>query len=159
LLFEELQKKDMTEKVLEAIESTVTELGYDIVEVEYKKMYDAFNLTVFIYSKTGITLDDCEKVHLEIDPILEELDPTEGKPYVLNVSSPGLDRPIKTERDFERAMGTEVEVKLYAPLKGKKNFEGKLIEKGENVIKIETKKEELTLERNRIALVRPLIKF
>ncbi|MCL2370166.1 MAG: ribosome maturation factor RimP [Firmicutes bacterium] len=149
----------ITEKVRDALESTVAELGYEIIEVEYKKKYDAYNLTVFIYNKAGISLDDCEKVHLVIDPMLDELDPTGGKPYVLNVSSPGLDRPIKTDRDYERAIETEVEVKLYAPLKGKKILEGKLIEAGEHTIKLEAKSGEISLERSKIALVRPLIKF
>lgn len=147
------------EKVSGAIEGIVGRLGYEIVEIEYKKRYDAFNLTVYIYSRAGISLDDCEKVHLAIDPVLDELDPTDGKPYVLNVSSPGLDRPIKTERDFERAIGTEVEIKLYAPLKGKKVFEGKLIELRDNIIKLETVKGETVFEKSKVAVIRPLVKF
>ena len=148
-----------TNKVKDALNDTVAALGYEIIEVGYAKKYDAFNLTVYIWNKAGITLDDCEKVHLAIDPILDELDPTGGKPYVLNVSSPGLDRPIVTERDYERALGTDVEVKLYAPLKGKKLFEGKLTAATPNKITIVTKDGEVELEMTRIAVCRPLIKF
>ena len=148
-----------TKRVQESISATVASLGYEIVEVEYIRKYDAYNLTVYIYNKAGITLDDCEKVHLAIDPVLDELDPTAGKPYVLNVSSPGLDRPIKTDRDFERATGTDIEVKLYAPLKGKKNFEGKLLAATPNKITLLTKTGETDLERTRIALCRPLVKI
>ncbi len=147
------------QKVLEKIESIVTALGYEVVDIEFEKKYGEDNLTVFIDIPTGVSLDDCEKVHYAIDPALDELDPTNGKPYVLNVSSPGLDRPFKKQRDFERNYGKEVEVKLYAPLKGKKLYEGVLVERGENVTVIKLSKETITIENNKIALVRPLVKF
>ncbi len=147
------------QKVLEKIEPIVTSMGYEIVDVEFEKKYVDDNLTVFIDVSTGVSLDDCEKVHYAIDPALDELDPTDGKPYVLNVSSPGLDRPFKKQRDFERNYGKEVEVKLYAPLKGKKIFEGVLVERKENVTVIESRGETIAIENNKIALVRPLVKF
>ena len=147
------------QKVLEKIEPIVTALGYEVVDIEFEKKYGEDNLTVFIDIPTGVSLDDCEKVHYAIDPALDELDPTNGKPYVLNVSSPGLDRPFKKQRDFERNYGKEVEVKLYAPLKGKKIYEGVLVERGENVTVIKLSKETITIENNKIALVRPLVKF
>ena len=79
---------------------------------------------------------------------------------MLNISSPGLDRPFKKQRDFERNYGKEVEVKLYAPLRGKKLYEGILKEKAENFLIIETAdKEDLKLEMTRVALVRPLVRF
>lgn len=146
------------DRVKNAIAAAVEHEGCEIVAVEYTKQYDEMNLTVFIYKK-GLTLDDCERVHYAIDPILDELDPTEGKPYNLNVSSPGLDRPFKTQRDFERNYGEEVEVKLYSPIRGKKLFEGVLIERGENITKINCGDEEKIFENNKIAYVRPLVKF
>ena len=106
------------QQIFQAINPVVTSLGYEIVEVEITHKNGETTLTVYIDIPTGVSLDDCEKVHYAIDPVLDELDPSEGKPYVLNVSSPGLDRPFKKQRDYERNYGKEVEVKLYAPIKG-----------------------------------------
>lgn len=152
----------MASKVAETVDGlireTVENLGYEIVEIEYAKKYGQMNLTVFIDIAGGVSLDDCELVHNAINPILDEADPI-SESYVLNVSSPGLDRPFKTQRDYERNYGKEVEVKLYAPLKGKKCFEGILTEKTENVLTIETSDGEIKIEANRVALVRPLVRF
>ena len=116
-------------------------------------------LTIFIDIPSGVSLDDCEKVHYAVDPLLDELDPTAGKPYILNVSSPGLDRPFKKQRDYERNYGKEVEIKLYAPLKGKKVYEGVLVARDENSLTLNLGKEEIKIENNKIAIARPLVKF
>ena len=147
------------QSVFEKIEPTVSGLGYEVVDVEFAKKYGEDNLTVFIDCPNGVSLDDCEKVHYAIDPLLDELDPTGGKPYVLNVSSPGLDRPFKKQRDYERNYGKEVEIKLYAPQKGVKLFEGVLVSRNENTVTIEVKGEQITFENTKIAFVRPLVKF
>ena len=145
--------------VLNKIEPLVTEMGYEIVDVEFVKKDGNDNLTIYVDVSYGMSLDDCEKVHMAIDPLLDELDPTNGKPYVLNVSSPGLDRPFNKQRDYERNYGKEVEIKLYAPLKGKKIYEGVLISRNENALTLNDGKEEITIENSRIALARPLVKF
>lgn len=150
---------NIAEKVSEAISPLVTEMGYEVVDVEYTKVVGVMNLTIYIDIVKGVSLEDCEKVHMAIDPIIDKLDPTGAEPYVLNVSSPGLDRPFKKLRDYERNYGKEVEVKLYAPLKGKKLFEGVLENKTENVLTIKTDKEEMKIECSKVALVRPLVKF
>lgn len=145
--------------VLNKIEPLVTEMGYEIVDVEFVKKDGNDNLTIYVDVSYGMSLDDCEKVHMAIDPLLDELDPTNGKPYVLNVSSPGLDRPFNKQRDYERNYGKEVEIKLYAPLKGKKIYEGVLLSRNENALTLNDGKEEITIENSRIALARPLVKF
>ncbi len=145
--------------VFDTINPTVTDLGCEIVEVEYVKKGADMNLTVYIDMPGGVSLDDCEKVHTAIDPLLDELNPTDDKPYILNVSSPGLDRPFKTQRDFERNYSREVEIKLYAPHQGKKVFEGILLERKENVTTISADGKVINLENNKIAYVRPLVKF
>ncbi len=149
----------ITQAVYDKINPTVTELGYEIVDVEFEKKDGNDNLTIFVDYPSGMTLDDCEKVHVAIDPLIDELDPTNGKPYVLNVSSPGLDRPFKKQRDYERNYGKEVEIKLYAPLKGKKLYEGVLLVRDDNSLTVLCDEKELTIENSRIALVRPLVKF
>jgi ribosome maturation factor RimP len=114
---------------------------------------------VFIDTEAGVDLDTCEKFHNAISDPLDLLDPTYDMPYTLNVSSPGLDRPFKTQRDFERNIGKEVEIKLYAPLKGKKYLEGFLVEFDENSVTIKTNKEQLKIARNKIAKINKAIKF
>ena len=147
------------QQIFQAINTVITELGYEIVDVEFAKKGTETTLTVFIDIPSGVSLDDCEKVHYAIDPVLDELDPSDGKPYVLNVSSPGLDRPFKKQRDYERNYGKEVEIKLYAPIKGKKVYEGILISHDENVTVINTDDKDTSIENTRIAFVRPLVKF
>ena len=101
-------------------------MDIELVDVEFK-MSKTPSLTVYIDTEDGVDLNTCEKYHRAIDGPLDEFDFTLGAAYTLNVSSPGLDRPLKTQRDFDRAMGQEVEIKLYAPEKGKKFFEGTLV--------------------------------
>ena len=131
-------------KPIEEIENVLlpiaNDLAIEIVEVEFKQGHSPA-LTVYIDTENGVDLDTCEKFHRAIDPVLDELDPTFGAAYTLNVSSPGLDRPLKTERDFNKCMGQKVEVKLFAPMKGKKFFEAKLVGYDGNCVGLEDKGE------------------
>ena len=102
------------------IEDVVTALGYELVDVEYKTLYGDKHLIVYIASEKGVSLDDCETVSNALDAPLDALDPTSSMPYCLDVSSPGLDRPFKSQRDYERNYGSKVEVKLFAPIDGSK---------------------------------------
>ncbi len=150
----------ITDKIFEKINSTVEGLGYEIVDVEYVKKGNDATLTVYIDNvPMGVSLDDCEKVSVAIDPLLDELDPTNGEPYTFNVSSPGLDRPFKKQRDFERNYGKEVEIKLYAPMQGKKIYEGVLVAHSDNVTEIECDGKQVKIENTKIAVARPLVKF
>ncbi|MBR2303370.1 MAG: ribosome maturation factor RimP, partial [Clostridia bacterium] len=96
----------MASKVCELVENLVLpfaeQCGVELVEVEYAKKVNGMNLTIFIDKEEGVSLNDCEKLHRLIDEPLDVLDPTDGKAYILNVSSLGIDRPLKTERDFKR---------------------------------------------------------
>ncbi len=132
-------------------------MNIEIVEVECNEKTAA--LTVYIETEAGVDLDTCEKFHNAIFEPIDELDPSYGEPYTLNVSSPGLDRPFKTARDFERNLHKEVEVKLYAPLKGKKFLEGVLEEFDENSVTVALQKETIKIPRNKIAKINKAIKF
>lgn len=143
------------EKVVPVIE----QLGYEVVEVEYAKKSDGMNLTFYIDNDKGIRIEDCEKVSKAIDDLLEELNPTENQTYILNVSSPGIDRPLKTDRDFSRSLEKEIEVTLFSKIDGKKKFVGNLIEFDDSIIVIEMKDKKVTLEREKIAHIVPVIKF
>lgn len=150
----------MNNTVYEAVNPTVVSLGYEIVDIVEHSEYGQKVIT-FVVDKVpdGVSLDDCERLHYAIEPIMDELDPTGGKPYVLEVSSPGLDRPLKTQRDFERNYGKEVEVRLYAPLKGVKSYEGVLLERTDGYVLLGRGSGETKIENTRIAVVRPLVKF
>ena len=146
------------EDIQGALQPIADELGIEIVEVEFKQGKEPA-LTVYIDVEGGVDLNTCEKFHRAIDPVLDEVDPSFGAPYTLNVSSPGLDRPLKTERDYQKAMGLRVEIKLFAPLQGKKLYEGVLKTHDENCVVIEEKGEELKFEKNKIAKICRAIDF
>ena len=145
------------EEVHSAIKSTADKMDIEIVDIVFDNKSNA--LTVFIETENGVDLDTCENFHKAIDVVIDELDPSYGEPYTLNVSSPGLDRPFKTKRDFERNLQKEVEVRLYAPLKGKKFIEGLLTDFDENSVTVKTEKEELKISPNKIAKINKAIKF
>ena len=108
----------IADAVTELVKPIVEGLGMELVEVLFAKTKEGDALTVFIDKEGGVSLNDCEAVHNAIDAPLDDLDPTDGKPYTLNVSSPGLDRPFKTDRDFAKHIGFKVETSLFAPIAG-----------------------------------------
>ncbi len=116
-------KKTVRETVREAIEPTVTELGYDIWDVTYSKVGADYHLEITIDSEAGINIEDCEKVHRAIDPILDELDPIEGF-YYLDVSSPGIERELRTAEHISRSVGQKVEARLFAAKDGRRSIVG-----------------------------------
>ncbi|MEI6601893.1 MAG: ribosome maturation factor RimP [Clostridia bacterium] len=115
--------KDIIEQLAKPI---VASLGLELVEVEYVREGKELFLRIYIYNEAGVSIDDCVAVNKLMDEELERVDPI-AEPYTLEVSSPGLDRPFRTARDFERYEGELVEVQLFQPEDGKKFFEGTLI--------------------------------
>ena len=114
------------EKVESLIEPKIKELGYNLYDVEYVKEGKDYYLRVYIDKDTGISIEDCELVSNNINEILDQADYIKDQ-YFLEVSSPGLDRPLKKDKDFERYKGRDVEIKLYKPMNGSKQFEGELV--------------------------------
>lgn len=130
----------------------------EIVDVEFKLGKNP-SLTIYIETEDGVDLDTLERFHNLISDPLDELDPSFGEAYTLNVSSPGIDRPFKTERDFERNLGLKVEIKLYAPIKGSKFLEGELIAFDKNTVTILCEGEERKIERTQIAKINQAIEL
>ena len=125
-------------------EPIAEELGVWIWDVEFVKEGARRVLRITIDSEEGVGIEDCEKLHRAIDPILDEADPIEEQ-YYLEVSSPGVERELRTAEHLYACEGWNVEVKLYAPLNGSKLYRGVLLEVGENgEIRIETKDGETT---------------
>ena len=112
-------------------EPVAQELGYELWDVEFVKEGADYFLRITIDSDEGITIDDCERMHRAIDPILDDADPIESS-YHLEVSSPGVERELKTDRHVEVCEGWDVEVRLYAPIDGAKTFTGELLPLGED---------------------------
>lgn len=150
-----------------SIESIVEELvlpildakEIELVDVEYVKEAGQFYLRIYLEKEGGITLNDCEAVSREINPILDEKDPIKDN-YYLEVCSPGLDRPLKKEKDFVRYAGRDVEIKLYKPLNGSKQLEGELVGLTEDKkIKVIIDDNEVEFDKKEIAIIRLAVKF
>lgn len=118
-------KVKSNQEIIDFCQPIATELDMQVVEVEFKQGKNP-SLTIFIDKVGGIDLDSCEKFHRAIYDPIDELDPTFGQPYTLNVSSLGADRPFKSEQDFNSHIGEKVEVKLVNSIRGKKFYDGVL---------------------------------
>ena len=124
-------KKNIAATVADLISETVEQNGCSLWDVEYVKEGADFHLRITIDKPEGITIEDCERVHRAIDPLLDEADPIESF-YYLEVSSPGLERELKTEAHLAASVGETVEVRLFAPRDGAKVFTGTLCEMRED---------------------------
>nr|WP_309099378.1 ribosome maturation factor RimP [Fredinandcohnia onubensis] len=117
--------KKVTQIVEELVIPIVTDLQMELVDVEYVKEGKDWFLRVFIDSEKGVDIEDCGLVSEKLSEKLDEVDPIPYN-YFLEVSSPGAERPLKKDSDFEKAIGKQVYVKTYEPIDGEKIFEGEL---------------------------------
>lgn len=154
-----MSKSSVAENVEKIIKPIVESLGYELVEVDYSKQHFGMALTITIFSKNGITIEDCEKVSNAIDAPIDELNPTNDEPYTLNVSSPGLDRPIKTSDDARRNLGVDIDIKLFTPKNGKKLWSGKIVDYCDESLTIEDESGKHTFTFSEIALAKQKIEF
>ena len=145
--------KNTAAAVREIIAPTAEELGYVLWDVEYLREGADNILRITIDSENGIFIEDCEKMHRAIDPILDANDPIE-QAYTLEVSSPGLGRQIKNAEQAERVFGCEVNVKLYAPdEKGRRAIRGELKEYGDGKFTVFVDGEDVTLDVKKAAKI------
>ncbi len=122
------------EEIVRFLEPIAERMNAEIIDANWNNRDSSLNL--FLDAKGGVDLNLLEAFHHAVDGPLDELDPTFGASYTLNCSSAGLDRPFKNARDYERHLGEKVEIRLYAPVSGKKRFEGELISFDGNTVKI-----------------------
>ena len=152
-------KVKSNEEIAKFLTEIAEPMGVTVFDVEFKQGKNPA-LTVYIEKEGGMDLDTCEKFHRAIDQPLDEFDPTFGQPYTLNVSSPGADRPFKTENDFLSHIGQKVEVKLYNSIRGKKFLEGELTGYDKERITLKTDaKTTFTIELKNIVKVNEYIEF
>jgi ribosome maturation factor RimP len=117
----------LRDELFRLLEPVVGSLGCELVELEFAPAGSGGVLRLYIDAPPGITLDDCERVSRQVSGVLESEDPIPGH-YTLEVSSPGLDRILRTRAHFERFVGSRIKVQLGAPLEGRRRFTGTLLE-------------------------------
>jgi ribosome maturation factor RimP len=115
----------VTTDVNRLIEPVLEGMGFELVDTEYLSEHGKWVLRIYADGEGGITVDDCAKISKEISILIEAKDIFQHE-YVLEVSSPGLNRPLKRNRDFERAVGKKIKVRMINPVKDQKNFTGVL---------------------------------
>ncbi|XCP83941.1 ribosome maturation factor RimP [Roseburia hominis] len=155
-----MSKKEIYEQKTEEILLPIVEKhGFELWDVEYVKEAGTWYLRAYIDKPGGIMIDDCEVVSRELSDILDEKDYID-EAYILEVSSPGLGRPLKKEKDFARSLGEEVEIRTYRPIDKQKEFIGILKDYDKDTVTIAYEDEETkTFDRSDIALVRLAFDF
>lgn len=153
-----MSKMKVEDVVYEIAKPVTDKHHYELVEVEYKKEGGEWYLRIYIDKDGGVTIDDCQLVSEEVSELLDQADPIDSS-YIFEVSSPGIERPLKTERDYQKSMGKLVEAKLFAPIDGKKVIEGTLTGYTDTTVELEQNKNKIVLEKQQIAIIKPVIVF
>lgn len=144
---------NVKDRVMKLVTPIAEEMEIYLVDVENARMGKSRLLRIYVDCDGGIDMNRCEAFHRAITDVLEEVDYD-----YLEVSSPG-DRPLKSDMDFVRLTGREVEVHLYAARDGKKKFEGVLLGRADGVIRIEADEQEISFESKDVSAVRPLFRL
>ena len=151
--------KNVVAVVREGILPVADELGYILWDVEYVKEGARRILRVTIDHENGITIEDCERMHRAIDPVLDDIDPIEDA-YDLEVSSPGIERDLRTDAHIDACIGEDVEIRFFAPFEGQKSVRGILAGREEaQSILLEIGGEVKSFPRERIAKIRTVFEF
>ena len=151
----EIYEAKAEELVLPLVEAN----NFELVDVEYVKEAGTWDLRIYIDKEGGININDCELVSRACSEILDKEDPIEDA-YILEESSPGLGRPLKKDKDFQRNLGEEVEVRTYKPINKQKEFVGLLDAWDKETVTLQLESGEMmTIARADIALIRQYIEF
>ena len=144
------QYEERTEGLLKPI---AERLGLEIVDVEFVKEAGNYYLRAYLDKEGGITIDDCEAASRALSDELDREDFI-SESYILEVSSPGLDRPLKKDKDFDRSIGRDVEIRLFKADDGVKEYRGSLKEYDKDTVTVLVNDEEKSFERKNISLIR-----
>lgn len=134
----------ITEKLEVLLKPSIDALGYELVAIEMVGTGGGEVLRIYIDQDSGITVDDCARVSRQVSAVLEVEDPVSGG-YALEVSSPGLDRPLVKPADFKRFEGDQVKIRIYEPVLGRRNFTGKLVAAENEFVVVEVDNEQYEL--------------
>lgn len=156
-----MENRSIKDVARAVVEQGLAGTEYELVDIQFKSERGKWYLNIFVDKPGGITLNDCELVNQLIDPILDSEQAIAGKHDYLVVSSPGLDRPLKTDGDFRRNLGRKLDVRLFSPMEKKREFTGCLKEfTGEAIVlEIEGAAEPLAIQRPNIAKAVQHIEF
>lgn len=147
------------QKAAELLEPILADMDFELVDVEYVKEAGTWYLRSYIDKPGGITVDDCEAVSRQFSDRLDQEDFIEDS-YIMEVSSPGLDRPLKKDKDFERNLGREVEIRTYRSIEKEKEFYGILCAYDDNSVTIEREDQtQMNFLKKDMALIRPALDF
>lgn len=153
------RRETYEQKTEELLQPLIEQHQFELVDVEYVKEGGSWYLRAYIDKPGGITVDDCEVISRALSDLLDEHDFIE-EAYILEVSSPGLGRPLKKDKDFARSIGEEIEIKTFRAINHQKDFTGILKEYDKEKIIIEVENEEtMEFDRANIALVRLAFDF
>ncbi len=151
--------RSISHKVEELISKTIEENNFELVDVEYVKEGKEWYLRIYIDCEKGVSLDDCELISRKVGDILDEKDIINSS-YILEVSSPGIERPLKKEKDFIRFKGSKAIVKTFAAIDGQKLFEGIIKEYKDGLLTLLVEGEkEVNIEFDKIASANLTIDF
>ena len=154
-----MSKKEVYEQKAEALLLPIIEANnFELVDVEYVKEGSNWYLRAYIDKEGGISVDDCEVVSRAFSDKLDEEDFIDDA-YIMEVSSPGLGRPLKKEKDYKRSMGKELEIRTYRAINREKEIYGILKSYDENSVTIENEDGEQTFQKSDIALIRLAFDF
>ena len=154
-----MSAKDIQERMEKRFENEIGEMGYELRYVEWTKEGADWYLRFYISSPQGISIDDCETVSRYLDPILDEEFTSSKEGYILEVSSPGIEAPLKKERDYEEARGALIHIKLYQKVDGKKEYEGILDAFDENSLTLDIQGSPKQFDREMISSARLAVQF
>lgn len=152
------KREEYESKTEELVMPLIEQNNFELVDVEYVKEGSNWYLRVYIDKENGINVDDCELISRALSDLLDEKDFIE-EAYILEVSSPGLGRPLKKEKDFARSIGEEVEIKLYRMKDGRKDYKGVLKAYDKESVTIDEDDTEIVFLRSEIALIRLAFDF
>ena len=149
-----MSKADIYEdKVISLLDPIIADTGIKMIDVEFTKEAGNYYLRVYLDKEGGINIDDCETVSRALSDKLDETDPI-PEAYILEVSSPGLDRPLRRERDFAASIGRQIDIKLYKEEDGCKAFRGILKAYDKDSVTVDLGESEKTFERKALADIR-----
>lgn len=151
-----MNKKSIEESVQKMVEDVIKDTDIELVDIEYVKEGPFKYLKVYLDKPDGITVDDTADVSRALNKMLDDADLIKEQ-YFLEVSSPGIERPFKTDADYQKNIGKKVEAKFFKPIDGKKSVNGILMEKDENKVIIKSNDENIKIELKDISKINIVI--
>lgn len=150
--------QNVANKVEDLIMPVIQGNNFDLVDVQYVKEGKEWYLRVFIDKPEGITLDDCELISGEVGQLLDESEPIKTS-YILEISSPGIERPLKKEKDYLRFLGSKIMVKTFDAINGQKIFVGQLKEFKEGIVTLTVNERDINISLDKIASANLTVDF